>query len=708
MEFTERVELKRIAFLKTLNITDIKSLCPHLKNDTMRHKQLDLLKSFCETNIKTKGVTKRIYKYSEDTVQSFGGRLYSSGGVQGLPKKFRGFLMKHTTDIDMKNAHPTILKYLCKQNNIRCPMLSEYVSDRDGVLENMEMDREEAKELYLKALNDNKLNPKCKNKIFRAFDAEMKTIQTEFFGMEQYETIRDSVPVEKRHNWMGSHLNRIICSVENEILQHIIHILNSKGIDIEVLMFDGLMVTGDYYADDALLATLTEGVAQKFPQLQMEFAYKPHNNDIVIPDDFTDDTCEIDGCYAQVKEEFEKTHFKVTEQSSFYTLYPDGTINQRKRSDFKVAYEQLKYNEFTEKGVKMCAFIDRWFVDKDMREYAHADVYPPDVECPSDTFNLWIPFAMELIPLGEPTPNETELIRKHILILCNNEVKMAEYIEKWIAQMIQYPSVKTVMPTFISKQGAGKGTLMKLFQRMFGERKVMNEITTPSRDVWGNFNGMMGQAFLVNIDELSGRDSREAEGTLKSLIKSDTITINQKGVNSVTIKSYARFICTTNNADPVSVTKDDRRNCVIRTSDELCKNVEYFTKMYALLSNTNVVRNVYEYFKTLPCPKNFDELPIPQSEYQQTMVELSITPIEQWIREYAMYSSGITKMTSNECFLKFEQWKIDNKIQFETNTIKFGIMRARLGIDGVESIKGTGGLRLVQFDSDKIRAHCGI
>jgi hypothetical protein len=219
---------------------------------------------------------------------------------------------------------------------------------------------------------------------------------------------------------------------------------------------------------------------------------------------------------------------------------------------------------------------------------------------------------------------------------------------------------------------------------------------------------MMRQAFLVNIDELSGRDSREAEGALKTLIKSDTITINEKGVNSVSVKSYARFLATTNNADPVSVTADDRRNCVIRTSDELCKNTEYFKTLYALLGDTNVVRNVYEYFKTLPCPKNFDELPIPQSEYQKSMVELSITPIEQWIRAYALNQSGISKISAREAFLLFDQWKTDNKIHYEINALKFAQYRARLNINGVESIKGSGGVREVQFDSGKIRAHCGI
>lgn len=708
MEFTECVELKQIAYLQTFTLANIKTMCPHLKNDTERHRQLDLLKSFCQTNIKTGGVTKRVYKYSDDTVSSFGGRLYSSGGVQGLPKKIRGFLMKHTTDVDMKNAHPVILKYLCKQHNLRCPMLTEYVSNRDEVLESLDMNRDEAKELYLKALNDNKLNSKCKNKAFKSFDAEMKTLQNEFFGMEEYEEIRNSVPQSKRHNWQGSMLNRIICAMENQILQHLIHILNSKRFNIESLMFDGLMVTGDFYSDMDFLDSLMEDCEAKFEGLGMEFTFKAHDNSITIPDDFYDDTCEIDNCYRQVKEEFEKTHFKVTSHESFYTQYEDGTIKQSSRTGFKVAYEHIKFNELTEKGVRKSGFIDKWFTDEDMHVYKNADIYPPDIECPLDTFNLWIPFAMELVPLGKPTPDDCNMLLKHIHILCNNDNEMSAYICKWIGHMVQFPSVKTVMPTFISKQGAGKGTLMKLFQRMFGESKVRNEVSTPSRDVWGNFNGMMRQAFLVNIDELSGKDAREAAGVLKTLIKSDTITINEKGVNGVVIKSFARFICTTNNSDPVSVTKDDRRNCVIESSDELCKNVEYFNKMYELLSDTNVVKNMYEYFKTLPCDRNFNAIAIPQSEYQLSMIELSISPIEQWIREYAQQKTGITKLSSNECFLLFDQWKTDNKMHYEINAPKFAQYRARLKIDGIENIRGSHGVRMIQFDSDKIKVHCGI
>jgi thymidylate kinase len=53
----------------------------------------------------------------------------------------------------------------------------------------------------------------------------------------------------------------------------------------------------------------------------------------------------------------------------------------------------------------------------------------------------------------------------------------------------------------VHKEGAGKGTLMQLFAKMLGKSKIL-ETKTPSRDVWGQFNGIMADAFLVNLNEM--------------------------------------------------------------------------------------------------------------------------------------------------------------------------------------------------------------
>ena len=65
---------------------------------------------------------KKVYKCSES---SKNGRLYGVRSIQNLPSSIRGFLFGGTTtDIDMKNAHPHILEWICRTRDISCPNLT--------------------------------------------------------------------------------------------------------------------------------------------------------------------------------------------------------------------------------------------------------------------------------------------------------------------------------------------------------------------------------------------------------------------------------------------------------------------------------------------------------------------------------------------------------------------------------------------------------
>ena len=111
MELIERIPLYKIYYLNSLTLEHFKDYNKPSTKDKLKLKY-ETMKSFCQTNIKTKGLTKRIYFLTNPNIQ--GGRLFSSCGIQALPKLIRGFLMNNKTDIDMKNAHPQILSYLCK------------------------------------------------------------------------------------------------------------------------------------------------------------------------------------------------------------------------------------------------------------------------------------------------------------------------------------------------------------------------------------------------------------------------------------------------------------------------------------------------------------------------------------------------------------------------------------------------------------------
>ena len=258
MELTERLPLRPIHWLSQLSFTEFVDTC--LKKDKKYTKEecktkYSILQQFCQTNLKTDGITKRIYTYSTGTY----GRLFSVGSLQGLPSTVRGLFMRNGvgTDIDMCNAHPVILRYVCKLHNIQCPHLEYYIKHRDECLVKFES-REVGKICYLTALNKDTLNrDKGLPVEFKKYDIEIKKIQKQLVNIHEYAELVSSVPENKPYNKLGSAINRVMCYYENIILQHAIHIINGKGIEIAILMFDGLMIYGDYYKDAGLLEDIT-------------------------------------------------------------------------------------------------------------------------------------------------------------------------------------------------------------------------------------------------------------------------------------------------------------------------------------------------------------------------------------------------------------------------------------------------------------------
>ena len=697
MEFIERIPLRPVHFLNQMPFNDFKMHCKNLKNDKERKEQYDMVKAYCKSMIKAKGEIKRLYTYSSNTPISQGGRLYCGNSIQGLKKVFRGLLMKHTTDIDMKNAHPTILRYICRLNNIECPNLEYYINNRNEVLKShADIDEDDAKTLYLKALNDDKRKTSIRNPFFRKFDAEMKKLQKTITKLECYKEIVESVPAERTYNWNGSAINRIMCKYENDILQVVIKFFRGFNIDISAPMFDGVMPYGDLYNDTRLLEIITETVAKLFPRLDMVWAYKPHDDTIIIPDDFVEPTNadmeqakvekkqeeeEWAVIFAKLYPEFEKTHAKIINKAVFVKSHANEIIVMSK-TQLTTAYEHIQCGFHTGTPV---SFISRWttFNDK-IRRYDDMQIYPNPELCPPNVFNMWIPFKCELYdtPYVENIEGK-DFILNHIRILCNNEGIVNDYFIKWIGQMIQYPEFKTICITLISKQGAGKGTLLKLLALMLGEKKVL-ETRDPARDVWGNFNGIMQNAFLVNLNELSKKDTIEAEGRIKGLITDPTLTINSKGVNQYNINSYHRFITTTNNPDPSKTSEDDRRNLIIRSSDEKIGDKEYFNKINEYLDDVNVIRTCYDYFKSIPNLDKFGLIPIPKTEYQNNLKELARTPVEQWLEHFTRenINEEQVEMLGKETFAEFDGWRRENNITYETTPLKLGVALSNLQING--------------------------
>lgn len=311
MELIEKPDLRAVHYLNSIEYEAFKKDCiedaaingDKKPTDKDMKTWYSVLKQFCKTNIKTKGITKRIYSYSLNTpAGSGGGRLFCGGSMQGIWGVYRGLLMRSKgTDIDMSNAHPVILRWICRKHKIDCSELEYYINNRDECFAKFQSEKgvpkAAAKRMYLVATNNDKFmrNSLMKTDHFKKYEKEMKEIQKQLIAIPEYRELFETIPEYKQQkNYNGAAINRILCYYENQILQHAIHVVNGRGIEIAILMFDGLMVYGDYYEDEALLKEITEYVESQMPDLNMKWAYKEHDTSMCVPEDFDETDYTID------------------------------------------------------------------------------------------------------------------------------------------------------------------------------------------------------------------------------------------------------------------------------------------------------------------------------------------------------------------------------------------------------------------------------
>ena len=705
MELTERVNLKRAKWLSTLTL---KEMTPYLKRkdeqDLTIKEKFNKITNYLNNIIKTNGVAVKLYTYSCKSNNELGGRLFSPFSIQSIQKEIRGALMDFSTDIDMQNAHPVILKYICSLHSIPCPNLEFYIKNRDEILNNF-ANRDDAKTLFIASINDSRFARSETNKFYKEFDKEMKTIQVQLYQLPIYKNITDNI--EDCPNKKGKLINKIMCIFENRILQQAISFLNLKNIKILVLMFDGLMVDGNYYEDQELLNELMICCNTKFENLNMIWTYKPHSTKIVIPDDLDTEYIvekspsseelkkqELEDKVLKVMEkqqsrmlDFELNYCKIINKGQYIHEYTDAdgvkvinflTYSQLTECNrhLEVAWDKyyLKTGEFVP-----CTFIQCWTgANPDIRQYDDVGVYPKVDECPDNIYNLWTPFYGDLLLEDETIPfnqDHLDLFRKHVKILSGNNETSFVYFEKWIAHMFQFPEQKSTCPILVSNEGAGKGSLTSVLSILLGGNKYM-ECTHPSRDIYGSFNGLMANSFLVNINEISKKEFIDCMGFLKGLVTDNKLPINQKGVPQYYIHSYHRFIMSTNNKDPIKLEMDNRRFFMCRSSDELCSNKPYFKDFYEKIQDPSFLKSIFSYYKTLPNVSNFNDQLIPVSEYQLQIQLSNISDVEKWIRSFVLVHSNVklVEMLIHELYRAFNQWGEIEGLEHKTSCKKFTLM----------------------------------
>jgi len=292
-----------------------------------------------------------------------GNRMYANKGVQRLLAIFRGALMSHTTDIDMKNSAPTILRWICQSLSIRCVSLDYYIHNRDEILNEFPT-RNEGKKLFLKSMNTGYPIKTSQNQFFKSFDKEMKAIQKEIFeNRDDFKFLVQSV--EKDRNQIGCALNKLLVAYENYILQECVSYLQNHEYDICTLMFDGVMVYGNHYDNTKLLIELSKHIETLLPGIRMTFTFKPHDTSIDLDEIKEFDSSHVDSLLKSSVHNCVSNSTDANVAQFFKDNHPNKYAFDSVR---KVWYELDTYNKYNlvcydRENITMRNFVRNYFKD---------------------------------------------------------------------------------------------------------------------------------------------------------------------------------------------------------------------------------------------------------------------------------------------------------------------------------------------------------
>jgi hypothetical protein len=220
------------------------------------------------------------------------------------------------------------------------------------------------------------------------------------------------------------------------------------------------------------------------------------------------------------------------------------------------------------------------------RRLYDAVVFDPE-NCDPRYFNLWKGLAVE------PKPGDWTVFREHLLnVVCAGNPEHFEWLIGWMAQMFQDPAHK--MGTAIvlrGLKGTGKTTLAKWIAKIMGAHAVT--VDKPSH-LTGRFNSHLERCVFLNAEEGFWAGDREAEGTLKNLITGDTMLLERKGVDAVTVANHLRLLVTSNASWTVPASQDERRFFVLDVTNDKQQNREWFGKIDEEFKNGGLEGFLYD------------------------------------------------------------------------------------------------------------------
>lgn len=250
-------------------------------------------------------------------------------------------------------------------------------------------------------------------------------------------------------------------------------------------------------------------------------------------------------------------------------LYRTITENNIEKWNMKLKgslIEQFDVHKINHTSLKLPSsnLINLWLNSSNRRTYDYIDAFPLHLS-QKNTYNMFSGLAIKNDEKG--SLQEGQFVGDFILNhWCKSDIKVFNYVIKWIAHQVQKPFVK--LPKCIvlkGIEGSGKGCIVQLLKKIIGEEWFFHP--TNHDDVIGQYNFKLRNKSLVFMDEMTYGGNKKEDGVIKKLITEDSLTTNEKFVTQITTSNRMNIIMASNNDWIIPVGLQARRYVVLDTGN---------------------------------------------------------------------------------------------------------------------------------------------